>query len=105
MVPACGTSPWLWQVAGLVRGCRSERPGNNVRNMLSESYGSINHCVASSWVYSLLIIDDARTNTHQINVRIWEKKWNDLVEKIMLRIIFPIFNLKPTHLRNGSNTS
>jgi hypothetical protein len=57
MVPACGTSPWLWQVAGLVHGCRFERPGrgmlhdsnsatslyspddrhNNARNMLSES--------------------------------------------------------------------
>ena len=34
--------------------------------MLSESLGSINHCVASSWFYSLHIIDDARTNTHQI---------------------------------------
>jgi hypothetical protein len=22
MAPACGTSPWLWQVAGLVHGCR-----------------------------------------------------------------------------------
>ena len=25
MAPACGTSPWLWQVAGLVHGCRFER--------------------------------------------------------------------------------
>jgi hypothetical protein len=24
--PACGTSLWLWQVAGLVHGCRFERP-------------------------------------------------------------------------------
>jgi hypothetical protein len=48
MAPACGTSPWLWQVAGLVQGCRFKRPGrgrlqasddghNNARNMLSES--------------------------------------------------------------------
>jgi hypothetical protein len=40
---------------------------NNARNMLSESLGSINHRVASSWFYSLNIIDDARTNTHQRN--------------------------------------
>jgi hypothetical protein len=26
MASACGTSPWLWQVAGLVHGCRLERP-------------------------------------------------------------------------------
>ena len=24
--PTCGTSPWLWQVADLVHGCRFERP-------------------------------------------------------------------------------
>jgi hypothetical protein len=34
MAPACGTSPWLRQVAGLVRGCRFERP---VRGMLQVS--------------------------------------------------------------------
>src|SRR5215469_11721805 len=34
MAPACDTSPWLWQVAGLVRGCTFERPG---RGMLHES--------------------------------------------------------------------
>jgi hypothetical protein len=59
MAPACGTSPWLWQVAGLVHGCRFKRPAitnvrchtlgpsvesqapddgyNNARNILSES--------------------------------------------------------------------
>jgi hypothetical protein len=26
MAPACRTSPWLWQDAGLVHGCRLERP-------------------------------------------------------------------------------
>ena len=32
MVSAYGSLPWLWQVAGLVRGCRSlERP---IRGML-----------------------------------------------------------------------
>src|SRR5215469_12723984 len=30
MAPACGTSPWLWQVAGLVRGCRFERPARGM---------------------------------------------------------------------------
>ena len=33
MAPACGTSPWLWQVAALVHGCRSERL---VRGMLHD---------------------------------------------------------------------
>jgi hypothetical protein len=33
MAPACGTSPWLWQVAGLVHGCRFKHPG---RGMLHE---------------------------------------------------------------------
>jgi hypothetical protein len=50
MAPARGTSPSLWQVAGLVHGYRFERPGrgmlqhpapddghNNARNTLSES--------------------------------------------------------------------
>ena len=26
MAPACDTSPWVWQVAGVVHGCRFERP-------------------------------------------------------------------------------
>jgi hypothetical protein len=30
MTPAYGTSRWLWQVAGLVRGCRFERPGKGM---------------------------------------------------------------------------
>ena len=35
MVSTCGSSPWLWQVAGLVHGCRFlERP---VRGMFHES--------------------------------------------------------------------
>ena len=35
MVSANGSSPWLWQVAGLVHGCRFlKRP---VRGMLSDS--------------------------------------------------------------------
>ena len=34
MAPVCGTSPWLWQVAGLVQGCRFERP---VRGMFHGS--------------------------------------------------------------------
>jgi hypothetical protein len=29
-VPACGTSPWLWQVAVLVHGCRSEHPAGGM---------------------------------------------------------------------------
>jgi hypothetical protein len=33
MTPTCGTSLWLWQVAGLVHGCRFERP---VRGMLHD---------------------------------------------------------------------
>jgi hypothetical protein len=58
MAPACGASPWLWQVAGLVHGCRFKHPDrgtechtlrpflwsqdpddghNNGRNLLSES--------------------------------------------------------------------
>ena len=43
MVSAYGSSPWLWQVAGLVHGCRF-----------------------LDWFYSLHVIDDARSNTHQI---------------------------------------
>jgi hypothetical protein len=30
MAPACGTSSWLWQVAGLVHGCGFERPGRGM---------------------------------------------------------------------------
>ena len=30
MAPACDTSPWLWQVAGLLHGCRFERPGRGM---------------------------------------------------------------------------
>jgi hypothetical protein len=30
MAPACGTSPSLWQVAGLVHGCRFKRPGRGM---------------------------------------------------------------------------
>jgi hypothetical protein len=30
MDPPCGTSPWLWQVAGLVHGCRFNRPGRGM---------------------------------------------------------------------------
>jgi hypothetical protein len=30
MAPGCGTSPWLWQVAGLVHGCRFKRPGRGM---------------------------------------------------------------------------
>jgi hypothetical protein len=36
--PAYGTSPWLCQVAGLVRGCRFERPG---RGMLPDRATSL----------------------------------------------------------------
>jgi hypothetical protein len=43
MAPACGTSPWLWQVAGLVHGCRFECP---VRGMLHESCTSVCPCIA-----------------------------------------------------------
>jgi hypothetical protein len=31
--PACGISPWLWHVAGLVHGCRFER---SVSSMLHD---------------------------------------------------------------------
>src|SRR5215469_5316727 len=34
MAPTCGTSPWLWQVAGLVHGCRFERPGRGMLHVL-----------------------------------------------------------------------
>jgi hypothetical protein len=44
MASACGTSSWLWQVAGLVYGWRFKRP---VRGMLKHP---------SSWFYSLRII-------------------------------------------------
>jgi hypothetical protein len=30
MAPACGTAPWLCQVAGLVHGCRFERLGRGM---------------------------------------------------------------------------
>ena len=30
VAPACGTSPWLWQVAGLVHGCGFKRPGRGM---------------------------------------------------------------------------
>jgi hypothetical protein len=30
LAPACGASPWLWQVAGLVHGCRFKRPACNI---------------------------------------------------------------------------
>ena len=38
MAPVCGTSPWLWQVAGLVHGCRVERP---VRGMFHDRETSL----------------------------------------------------------------
>jgi hypothetical protein len=41
MAPACGTSPWLWQVAGLVHGCRFKRP---VRGTL---HGPCTDCATS----------------------------------------------------------
>ena len=41
MVSAYGSSPWLWQVAGLVHGCRFlERP---VRGMFHDSMSSTMH--------------------------------------------------------------
>jgi hypothetical protein len=36
VAPACGTSPWLWQFAGLVHGCRFKRPGTG---MLHDTLG------------------------------------------------------------------
>jgi hypothetical protein len=43
MAPACGTSPWLRQVAGLVHGCRLERWGGG---MLHDSCAHIQKNVA-----------------------------------------------------------
>jgi hypothetical protein len=34
-VPACGTSPWLWHLAGLVCGCRFKRPGGGMLHVHS----------------------------------------------------------------------
>jgi hypothetical protein len=34
VAPACGTLPWLWQVGGLVHGCRFERPGRGMLHVV-----------------------------------------------------------------------
>jgi hypothetical protein len=45
MAPACGTSRWLWQVAGLVHGCRFKRLGRGMLHATQwfiEPYDSLN---------------------------------------------------------------
>ena len=41
MVSEYGSSPWLWQVAGLVHGCRFERPGRGMLHVQHPSTSNL----------------------------------------------------------------
>ena len=64
MAPACGTSPWLWRVAGLVRGCRFERPGRGMLHMQQSSYWLGNRIIGFVFlfIHSFSNLSDDRSN-------------------------------------------
>ena len=51
--PARGTSPWLWEVAGLVHGCRFERPVGG-KSCSIKPLCSIELVLLSSWYLCLV---------------------------------------------------
>jgi len=53
--------------AGRVVWCGAVGYASGLRDVARvSSLSSINQCVASSWFFALHIVDDARSNTHQI---------------------------------------
>ena len=72
MASAYGSSPWLWQVAGLVHGCRFlERP---VRVMFHDSSNLHEYLYLASWAAVTLgtgqFLEKVRINREQLVIRL-----------------------------------